>query len=274
MSQGGAIELWWATTDEVGHERLTVLAEQLDPATRAAARKLVRAEDRARTVVAHTLARRLIAARTGVAPGELKLERRCAACGATDHGKPAFAGAEMPEFSISHAGPLVVVAVGPALAAIDGAPGQATADRPQAGAIGVDVELPGRGDWELVRRHTFTEAEWSATAATQDPAAARLLLWSAKEAASKATGHGLELGLARMELAEPFPHPGGAWQAATLASPPAGAPPDALTGLPVALAALPSPLAGASLVVATVGAGPAELPALHDGAALIAGDAS
>lgn len=253
MAEGGEqLEVWWASVEAVPAATVDAWAERLDEPTRAAAGRLLRPADRARSVLAHALARSVVGARIGVPPASLTLTRHCAACQEDGHGKPAFVGAGMPAISLSHAGPLAVVAVG--------APGT---------ELGVDIELAGRGDWALIRRHTFTDAEWQASSRTSDPDAARLTLWAIKEAAAKATGHGLELGLAR--VATPASALAAAssatWHAATIS----GEQPQPLAGQTVACTMLPAPLApDAALAVAVLGRTPTELPTLRDGTALLA----
>lgn len=249
MSWSDPIEVWWAETDAVPQGAVDVLAEQLDAPTRDAAARLVRPDDRARSVIAHSLARRVVAASTGRDPSALTLARHCAGCGGTDHGKPSFVGDGLPAISLSHAGPLAVVAVGTA-----------------GTEIGVDVELPGRGGWEQIRRHTFTDAEWDASASSADPDGARLMLWAIKEAAAKATGYGLELGLQRVDVGKYLPTAGGAWQQATIT----GEPGQPLVGQQLAIATLRAPVArGAALAVATLGEAPSLPPTLHEGSALL-----
>jgi 4'-phosphopantetheinyl transferase len=61
--------------------------------------------------------------------------------------------------------------------------------------VGVDVEARRSMDWAPLRRNVFGDPEWEATAAAPDPERERFLTWARKEAAVKASGHGLALGL-------------------------------------------------------------------------------
>jgi 4'-phosphopantetheinyl transferase len=207
----GTLQVWWATTDVDAHT-LTRAAEALDPATLDRAGRMRREADRRRTLLAHALLRRLLAATTGTPASELAIQRRCASCGATDHGRPFLPGA--PSFGLSHGGDAVAVALGASDASV---------------AVDVEEVQPAER-WEAVRRHAFSDAEWTETAS--DPAGERTQLWTRKEAAVKATGHGLSLALTRVHFA-PTPHatdatfavrfdrgdphaPEGAWAAADL----------------------------------------------------------
>lgn len=179
----GAVHVWWTPID-LSPEALQRAANALDPGTLARADRMRRDADRRRIVLAHGLLRQLLSAAVGVPAPELALERRCSSCGATDHGRPWLPGG--PSFGISHGGDLAVVALG----------------APDA-SVAVDVEaVQPAARWEAVRRAAFTDDEWAATA--DDPEAGRTALWSRKEAAVKATGHGISLDLHRVRF---FPVP-------------------------------------------------------------------
>lgn len=180
------VEVWWSPID-LAPPALDAARATLDAPTRDRIAAMVRPEDRLRSTIAHALLRRRAGEVLGVAPELVVVRRRCPYCGATDHGRPEIepiAGAPPPPaVSLAHAGGVAVVA----LAA--------------AGPLGVDVE-PTRAasDWGRVRTHVFSGDEWAATARAADPEAARLAAWTRKEAAAKATGHGVELGLARVRI--------------------------------------------------------------------------
>lgn len=182
----GTVELWWSTID-LSPAALAAARADLDDETRARIASLVRPDDRRRSAVAHALLRRRAGELLGVAPADVVVRRRCASCGATDHGRPEIgpvAGAPAPPaVSLAHAGTLAVVAL-------------------HAGsAVGVDVEPAGaETDWGRIRGHVFADDEWAETEHAADPRAARLAAWTRKEAAAKATGYGVALGLERIRI--------------------------------------------------------------------------
>ena len=74
---------------------------------------------------AWALVRAVLAGALGCPPAAVPIDRRCGTCGQPGHGKPRVAG-DGPEFSLSHAGDGVLLAVHPS------AP------------VGVDLEVAGR----------------------------------------------------------------------------------------------------------------------------------
>lgn len=189
------IAVWWATTDAPAWV-FEALRADLDSDTLARVNALVREEDRHRAILAHGLLRRLVAACTGLAPGKVTIDRTCASCGDTDHGKPSLAtptgGPPSLQFNLAHSGSFVAVAL--AGANVD---------------VGIDVEaVQGDYDWLPARRHVFTEQEWEETGVFADPVAARFGLWARKEAAAKTTGHGLAIDLTHVAL-DADPHADG-----------------------------------------------------------------
>jgi phosphopantetheinyl transferase len=188
------VDLWWAGTS-IPRADLDILRADLDEATDARAARMLRYEDTARIVVAHVLARRVVADLLGVAPSAVDLRHRCPHCGSGDHGRPFVLtpdGRPAPEVSLAHAGALAVVAV-------------AAAGR----RIGVDVEpftsadtLAGfdevmdsrapaphgtilhPGTWPAVRR--------AAAGGAGDVEQALLRSWTCTEAVAKATGQGMD----------------------------------------------------------------------------------
>ncbi|MBJ7329827.1 MAG: 4'-phosphopantetheinyl transferase superfamily protein [Solirubrobacteraceae bacterium] len=179
------VEVWWADIDLLP-ETLDALRADLDVATTDLLELLVRPDDRRRGTVAHALLRRRCARLLGVAPRDVRITRRCAVCGATDHGKPAVdapGGLEPPQVNLAHSGSLVVVGL--------------TSRTP----IGVDVEVVRPGmNWERPRRLVFAEDEWDTTALDPDPDRERLAMWTRKEAAAKVTGLGIAVGLERVAV--------------------------------------------------------------------------
>ena len=191
----GEVTVWWAELPDAGlgaagelgeagdPGSAGVLARHLDEATRARLRRMLRQEDRDRGVLAHSLARRVLAAVVGGEPQDVPLDVACAGCGSREHGKPHVrAGVPgAPEFNLTHSGRMVAVALAPA-------------GRP----VGVDVEARRAMDWAPLRRNVFGDDEWHATGAAADPERERFATWARKEAAVKASGHGLSLGLSRV----------------------------------------------------------------------------
>jgi 4'-phosphopantetheinyl transferase len=175
------LQVWWAQVD-VGRlpDRLrTDLAADLNPATLAKLDRFVRVADRDRGLAAHALLRRLLVAVVGGRPAELVLRTHCPSCGTTEHGKPYLdAGGSPPpvEVNLSHSGQVVAVALAP--------PGV---------QVGVDVEGRRPVDWPALRRSVFADQEWAVTEAAPDPDRHRTQAWARKEAAAKASGHGLSL---------------------------------------------------------------------------------
>lgn len=194
----GAVEVWWSPID-LSPEALAAARAALDRPTRDRIATLLRADDRRRSTVAHALLRRRAGEILGVAPERVVVRRRCVSCGATDHGRPELApvaGDVPPAVSLSHAGGLAVVALR------------------AGGTVGVDVE-PHREvpDWERLRGHVFSEDEWAATERAAAPQVARMVAWTRKEAAAKATGRGVSVGLERVRI---DPRDTDGWHAVTL----------------------------------------------------------
>lgn len=129
------------------------------------------ADDRARYLVAHALARCAIAAVLDVTPSALVFEARCKQCGGA-HGKPYLrepaAGVEL---SLSHSGDRVVVAIA------RGTP------------VGVDVERISAT--VLDPAMIASPAELDAYGISEQSAFALTRCWVRKEATLKATGDGL-----------------------------------------------------------------------------------
>ena len=173
----GGAEVWWARRQDAA-PRLTGLLDQTERERWAAYR---RDADRERSLVGCALAKAVVAACTGQEPSRVRFDRACRQCG-RPHGKPAVLGGG-PEFSITHSGDLVAVAV-------------ATAP------VGVDVEQldgrlrePGDGDLAALARMVLAEDERAALAAVPADGQTRafLVAWTRKEAVTKAQGDGLRV---------------------------------------------------------------------------------
>ncbi|WP_161500668.1 4'-phosphopantetheinyl transferase family protein [Embleya scabrispora] len=165
--------VWWAEPDPDA-----VARAWFDAAERARYERYRRPADRARFATARALARRVLAARLDVAPGEVRFDTTCRLCGC-DRGKPRVVrGPSRLDFSISHAGERVVLAV------VEGA------------EVGVDVE----------RIATVAGILSSAELAAQGrlPARSRavdaITRWTRKEALLKVYGLGLTVDPRRLTV--------------------------------------------------------------------------
>jgi 4'-phosphopantetheinyl transferase len=181
----GTAGVWWARRQDAAPR----LAGLLDDVERQRWSAYRREADRERFLVGCALAKTVIAACTGQRPAEVSLDRTCRLCG-QPHGKPAVRGGG-PEFSVSHSGDLVVVAV-------------ATAP------VGVDVEQLderarelGGGDPVTLARMVLAEEERAALAAVDPEGRARafLVAWTRKEAVTKAQGDGVRAPFAEVVVA-------------------------------------------------------------------------
>jgi 4'-phosphopantetheinyl transferase len=185
LPAGGAAEVWWARRQDADPR----LAGLFDDAERDRWAAYRRAADRERFLVGCALAKTVVAARIGRPPGRVSFDRTCGQCGRA-HGKPAVRGGG-PEFSVSHSGDLVAVAVA-------------------AAPVGVDVEQldgrsrePGGGDPAALARMVLAEDEQAALAAVVPEGRARafLVAWTRKEAVTKARGDGLRAPFAEVVVA-------------------------------------------------------------------------
>jgi 4'-phosphopantetheinyl transferase len=159
------VDVWWARP--VDPATAPGLLALLDDHERARLDRFRRPADRARYLAAHALVRLVVGARTGVDARVMELDRTCR-CG-EQHGKPRRIGG--PEFSLSHSGEWVGVAVG--------------AGEP----LGLDVEqLRPLAALDGLAGHALSPTE-----RTRPPSDARTFLgvWTRKEALLKATSDGL-----------------------------------------------------------------------------------
>jgi 4'-phosphopantetheinyl transferase len=185
----GDVQVWLAPAD-LDDAGLAVVMGRLDDAARERAARFVRHEDQVRSAVGRDLLNRMVGQALGVPPDRIGLERRCLVCGDAGHGKPrpTVDGVVVDlETNLSHAAGLVALAVAP-----PGLP------------VGVDVEFRrDRVDWASLRRAVFTPGQWELTAAHPEPERTRWQWWSRKEAVVKASGHGLAVSLAKVEIEDP-----------------------------------------------------------------------
>ena len=196
--QAGECQVWWASS-AVGRAELLAL---LDASERGRWSRFRRDQDRARYLAAHALARIVLAGHLGVAATELGLSSVCRHCGGTDHGKPRLAAGGGIEFSLSHSGGRVVLAVA------------------RGAAVGVDVErLDARRNIPGLIPAVLSAAEQPVVAALPEAARAAAVLryWARKEALLKATGDGLAVAPAAITVTPPDAPPAlVAWAAAPL----------------------------------------------------------
>jgi phosphopantetheinyl transferase len=167
-----AIDVWICPVADLGRLRyddtpwrsLIVAQDLLD------VDRLRRPAERRRLLVRRAITRIIVGTALGTSPNDLVLDRHCARCGSTSHGKPRVTNAALA-FSVSSCDDVVVVALA-------------------AHEIGVDVErhmgqppAPGAlGTFEMAELRAMA-SEWRARCF--------LDLWTAKEAVLKADGAGL-----------------------------------------------------------------------------------
>lgn len=185
---GGRVDLWWldlgAPPDEEGGS-----AADLSEEERERARSFGSADTRERFLAARLALRRILSGYVAISPRELPLVRNA-------FGKPSLPGG--PEFNLSHAERVAVLAVAPS-------------------AVGVDVErvrpIPAA---DRLAERWFDEAELRAWGAERRDArdVAFLRRWTRREAFVKAIGTGLA-GLARYPTLDE-----GRWEIHELRCPP------------------------------------------------------
>jgi 4'-phosphopantetheinyl transferase len=165
--------------DPTAHPRLVDLLDGHER-TRLAAFRIP--ADAARYLAAHALVRLVLASRLGTDPAALVFDRTCR-CG-QQHGKPRLAGpGTHPEFSLTHSGDLV---------------GLAVADGP----VGLDVEHHrSLSDIAGMTEHVSSPTELARSRPTST--AAFLEVWTRKEALLKVTGEGLSRPMTSITLSPP-----------------------------------------------------------------------
>ncbi|GGB99992.1 4'-phosphopantetheinyl transferase family protein [Cellulomonas carbonis] len=114
------VEVWWSSLTAADGDALTLL----DATERARLDALDSPADRGRSLVGAALLRVAVAARLGVDPRDVAVDRTCVDCG-RPHGAPRVVGPEHDDVrrtvwvSVSHSGLLVVVALGDAPVGVD-----------------------------------------------------------------------------------------------------------------------------------------------------------
>lgn len=161
------------------------MRDLLDEGERERYERFRRPEDKARFVTGRSLARTVLAAATGMSPGEIRFTTDCPHCGGS-HGKPRLAGYGV-DFSLSHSGDRVVLAL------VEGA------------EVGVDVEQENDRDVERIGKMVLAPAEQEVLAALPAPERRKAfhVYWSRKEALLKATGHGLAAPMTSIHVSAP-----------------------------------------------------------------------
>ena len=156
------------------------LATTLPPETVANTKRLRRESDRRRSLWSQYILRRLLSERTRRSAGSLVF-------GKGPYGKPYLVNTQGPHFNLSHAGPMVAIAI-------------AEDD------VGVDIECVKHIplEEEILRMH-FAAAElaWYLAHSEAERPCAFYRLWTRKEALAKATGLGLSMPLNSSVLTAP-----------------------------------------------------------------------
>lgn len=143
--------------------------------------KFHRSVDRERYLAVHALLRHVLGRQLGLAPEDLRFAHSCVTCGSSEHGKPYSLDDPSAEFSLSHSGNRVVVAL---------------SDRP----VGVDVELVAEPLDVAAEVLNAAELSWLERCQDAERATVFTLFWACKEAALKATGHGLAVSPKRLAV--------------------------------------------------------------------------
>lgn len=172
-------QIWYRVTSAVAEDALTGAMAVLSPDETRRATRFRTGADRRDYIMAHDLLRRCLSIDGGLAPHAWRFTAR-------PSGKPALAAEHRPHhegvsFSLAHTRGLVACAIA------------------RGRAIGVDVERVGRAGLALeVAATYFTDCEVADLGScTGDDRVTRFVeLWTLKEATLKATGQGLEDGLA------------------------------------------------------------------------------
>jgi 4'-phosphopantetheinyl transferase len=184
----GECQVWWASLAHCADWH----TELLDQTERQRCCQYLRAADRDRFTMGAVLTRLVLAAQLGIHPASVPLDRTCARCGAP-HGRPCLRADAALDFSISHSGDLIALAV----------------TRNDAGArraVGLDVEqicaaIAGEAPVDIALSPAEL-IEFDQLSITAQPMAF-FRYWVRKEAVLKATGDGLRVPMTHLTLSGP-----------------------------------------------------------------------
>lgn len=167
--------VWWAAPLP-GEPRHLAL---LDPVEQDRHRAYRQDIDRRRFLTGRVLAKTVLGQRLGLVPADVRFDATCEDCG-KPHGKPRLPGVE---FSISHSGDRIGLAVASA-------------------PVGLDVESDTRRADDTLISYALNETERQALAGLgpAERATAFFRYWTRKEALMKATGKGLRIPLRSITL--------------------------------------------------------------------------
>jgi 4'-phosphopantetheinyl transferase len=178
--QAGSCQIWWASARAADPH----LLDLLDDEERHRHDGFLRAEDRALFLVSHALTRIVTAHHVAIAPRAVRY-----VCRVATSEKPRFRDAASGlEFSLSHSGACIVVAISRAV------------------TLGVDVErVTATGPDASLLASVLCATEQQAFRAMPAPARpwAFCRYWTRKEAVLKATGDGLEISPVRVVVTAP-----------------------------------------------------------------------
>jgi 4'-phosphopantetheinyl transferase len=185
LSDLGEVRVVWAAP-----VRSSALEAILDDAERARITSFRREDDRRRFVASHALARLVLSQATGLPATRIRFAAQCRRCGGA-HGKTRVATAPQLHISISHAAGRVAVAV------------------TLLGPVGVDLEPTGADDLDGLADVALTTRERVAFAQlpSEQRSSAVLTWWVRKEAVLKATGDGMFVAPADIEISGPAEEP-------------------------------------------------------------------
>lgn len=183
---GSATGLWRITAPHIDSRGLddAVRRGWLTQSERREADRRAGPELQSRFGARRMLRRLVVAASLGAAPAEVVVESVCLRCGGTSHGLPRVVapGRRPPGISTSSIEDRIVIALG-------------------MGSIGVDIESSDRAD-RVDRPHGARAiAGWERVVEAYPSHATTVEVWSALEALSKTTGHGLLASSAALDLA-------------------------------------------------------------------------